>query len=168
MNSKHPSQGFTLIELLVVISIIGLLSSVVLASLSNTRVKGKAAAAKSALLSLRNQLELNANGGGYGANTNYALGVGDNTGCGFGAFAAGTITPIKTSLTTNLTAATNYFCSFDVSNGTSPATKWAVAVILPDGSGMVCYDSFGKTRSWPAIAAVGSITTSHINNGSCI
>jgi prepilin-type N-terminal cleavage/methylation domain-containing protein len=36
---KTPNYGFTLIELLVVISIIALLSSIILAALSTTRLK---------------------------------------------------------------------------------------------------------------------------------
>ena len=43
-HNNHNSRGFTLIELLVVISIIGLLSSVILAALSGARAKGIIAA----------------------------------------------------------------------------------------------------------------------------
>jgi prepilin-type N-terminal cleavage/methylation domain-containing protein len=55
---KHTDRGFTLIELLVVIAIIGILSSVVIASLSNARGKGNGAAIKQNLTSIRTQSEL--------------------------------------------------------------------------------------------------------------
>jgi prepilin-type N-terminal cleavage/methylation domain-containing protein len=54
----NKNKGFTLIELLVVIAIIGILASVVLASLSTAREKGKDAAVKSQLASMKAQAEL--------------------------------------------------------------------------------------------------------------
>lgn len=51
MNMK---KGFTLIELLVVIAIIGILATVVIASLSNTRERGSLAAAQATLSSVFN------------------------------------------------------------------------------------------------------------------
>jgi prepilin-type N-terminal cleavage/methylation domain-containing protein len=63
----HQRRGFTLIELLVAIAIIGVLSAVVLASLTATRSKGADAAAKKSLTSARPQGELfyYANGNSY-------------------------------------------------------------------------------------------------------
>jgi prepilin-type N-terminal cleavage/methylation domain-containing protein len=52
------NKGFTLIELLVVVAIIGLLSSVVLASLNSARAKGRDARRKMDIEQMRNALVL--------------------------------------------------------------------------------------------------------------
>lgn len=61
---QRKEKGFTLIELLVVISIIGLLASVILASLAQARTKGQNAARMEAIhqMDLAVQLYITANG----------------------------------------------------------------------------------------------------------
>jgi prepilin-type N-terminal cleavage/methylation domain-containing protein len=64
----RKNKGFTLIELLVVISIIGLLSTIVLASLQQARSKGRNSSRRQTLVSMRTALELY-----YSANNAYPL-----------------------------------------------------------------------------------------------
>jgi prepilin-type N-terminal cleavage/methylation domain-containing protein len=62
----RPQRGFTLIELLVVLAIIGLLSSVMLASFNTARTRGQDAARISDVKSLETALDLyNLDYGGY-------------------------------------------------------------------------------------------------------
>lgn len=78
-QKKKYSKGFTLIELLVVIAIIGLLSSIVFASLNSARAKGRDTKRMSDLHNIRLALELYYNK--YG--TYQVAGTGWN-GCGCG------------------------------------------------------------------------------------
>lgn len=62
MRKNQDVRGFTLIELLVVIAIIGLLASVVLASLNTARSRGNDASIKSNMATIQVEAELYADG----------------------------------------------------------------------------------------------------------
>jgi len=75
MKLSSPSKsGFTLIELLVVIGIIGVLASVVMMSISDSRLKGRDTGRKSQITEILKALELYYGDGGlyptYGVSTN--------------------------------------------------------------------------------------------------
>lgn len=76
MKTNTFKRGFTLIELLVVIAIIGILASVVLASLNSARDKGADAAVKSNVTNARAQAELFYNNQGGNTYTNVCTAAG--------------------------------------------------------------------------------------------
>ena len=140
---KHTyKRGFTLIELLVVIAIIGILASVVLASLNTARDKGANAAAKSSLNNMRAQAELF-----YDANTtNSYLGMcttvdTDNTG--------GYVTALDDTIANGIAAAGT--AAGATASCMSTASAWAASIALK-GGGFYCVDSTGKTGALAAAA----------------
>jgi prepilin-type N-terminal cleavage/methylation domain-containing protein len=136
-------KGFTLIELLVIIAIIGILSSVVLASLNSARQKGQVAAIKSNLKNMIAQAELT-----YEATGNYS------TTC---ASLTNMITAISNAGGTAICYSHNI--SYDVN------TRWAVSARLNsdstknwsvDGMGVVEWDAADVSLSmlnWDAAYA---------------
>ncbi|MDO8408317.1 MAG: type II secretion system protein [bacterium] len=73
-RKRHTTRGFTLIELLVVVAIIGLLSSIVLASLRTARANARDSAIKEEVGQLRILMELNRSD--YGSYSNLSLNSG--------------------------------------------------------------------------------------------
>ena len=69
-KNRNDNRGFTLIELLVVVAIIGILSSVVLASLNSAREKSNVALIKSTLKQLYAQAQINFTENGSFINSN--------------------------------------------------------------------------------------------------
>jgi prepilin-type N-terminal cleavage/methylation domain-containing protein len=136
---KHTyKRGFTLIELLVVIAIIGILASVVLASLNSARDKGADAAARSSLNNARAQAELfyDDNGRDY-----------------TGVCSAGT-----NNITALLTGAG------DALGGTADCFDatgaWAAGITLSDNATYYCVDStgFGGDLAADPTLAAGNLT----------
>ena len=148
MNLK---RGFTLIELLVVVAIIGILASVVLASLNTARAKGADAAIKANLDGMRAQAEIVYDGtspNGYGTAT-------QTGGVCPASVAAATVGSLFANETINSqvnnaiaqSAANQNYCS-------STTAAWAASVQLKtDTTKYWCVDSTGASKQENAALA---------------
>jgi len=160
------NKGFTLIELLVVIAIIGILASVVLASLNTARVKGADAAIKSNLTNTRAQASLFYDSNTASPNTYSSvcsLGplVGGVNTINAGVQAASTVAGTGTVLLgTNNTA--NALQTSSTASCNDNATAWAAEVKLKsNATDYFCVDSLGtaKVTTTPlAASTVGGST----------
>jgi len=139
------SKGFTLIELLVVIAIIGILASVVLASLNTARSKGADSAIKANLTNIRVQAQSY-----YDDNADYGADFAllDGT-CADAVLTANTIFADDSKISTIIENAGTVSDGGGLATGvcTSSATAWAVSVPLKtDPAKSWCVDSEGASK----------------------
>ena len=130
----QKNKGFTLIELLVVIAIIGILASVVLASLNSARAKGADAAIKSNLANTRAQAEIS-----YDDDGDYTNVCTDIAGAIDSAKSASGITAATTTTLATAGTSTTAVCHLAADN-----ESWAAAVPLKSSNANSwCVDSTG-------------------------
>lgn len=137
---KNNKEGFTLVELLVVIAIIGVLSSIVLTSLSNSRKRANDAKMKTQLSGLRTATELYYNGVGgntYGTATNLCNNMFDDS----------LVAPLVDNLPSGITP-----------KCVSTGTGYAVSANLTGVSGYWCVDYKGASGFQAAIQPDGDDT----------
>ncbi|TSA44461.1 prepilin-type N-terminal cleavage/methylation domain-containing protein [bacterium] len=143
---EQIQRGFTLIELLVVIAIIGILSAVVLASLSTARSRGNDAAVKQSMHGVQVQAELYSIGNGdYGF-------IGYSTACNAGMFTDLVIARAKANVDSSNGSAGKVYCY---------ANSSEYLMIADLSSGYWCIDSTGAAKEKAGAAPV-SLPTDNV------
>ena len=163
MKKTNLKKGFTLIELLVVVAIIGILASVVLASLNTARSKGSDAAIKANLDNMRAQAAIDYDTPTIGNSTNYGTAglttVTTNYTC---TPATGTLIGDPTFCSGIATAANNSSSSayLNVLAGTTPS--WVAAANTKAVTGSWCVDSSGDSKQ-ESVAATVAVTAATVS-----
>lgn len=149
-NQKRTGHsGFTLIELLVVIAIIGILSAVVLASLSTARDRGNDSSVKANLNSLRTQAELYYLTSGNSSYGSQSWVSGAATSCTGGMF-GNPVVAKALATADSVNGAGNVDCVAD-------SSYYVAAATLPSG-GYWCVDHTGVGKSYATDLPTDEVT----------
>jgi prepilin-type N-terminal cleavage/methylation domain-containing protein len=148
MKKMNLKKGFTLIELLVVVAIIGILASVVLASLNSARAKGSDAAVKANLANMRAEAAIYYDSNNTYSPTTAAPGSAACTTAG-SVFIADSV--MKSQLDAALAAGVIRSCSLVSGSGgawaASVQLKSSTSATFPNATAAWCVDSTGASKA---------------------